>query len=312
MTGEKNRYSTVEKLGRFDDESLSTPRHDEMVIELLNKNTLFKVIPYFKDIAIQKPDLHIFSEWFFSVAYESGQIDGILTYRIINHEPLKDDELTSITTSLNEIITSQEYVSETNVYDFKRYIKELKEAGYYQNHIPEAYRKTMYRLNNYNCSEIIPIYLEETDDIKIIGEGSYDKRYYVPFKPYTKEDVANAWNRVLDEYSNKAKYFDFSDDISIKTEVPIHASNGFIIGYWDVVVLIGDGIKKHESVGSSFILSKYGECFFIEVKPKIDSFGKVMRQLNTYRDRYRDPKIILRTDDLRFKEAFEGQGIRVI
>lgn len=37
MTGEKNRSTTTEKLWKLDDNELSTPKHDELVLMLLNK-----------------------------------------------------------------------------------------------------------------------------------------------------------------------------------------------------------------------------------------------------------------------------------
>lgn len=36
MTGEKNRFKTFEKMNKLDDRQLSTPEHDELVLELLN------------------------------------------------------------------------------------------------------------------------------------------------------------------------------------------------------------------------------------------------------------------------------------
>lgn len=44
MTGEKNRSTTVEKLWKLDDKELSTPKHDELVLMLLNKEYSLKRI----------------------------------------------------------------------------------------------------------------------------------------------------------------------------------------------------------------------------------------------------------------------------
>ena len=53
---------------------------------------------------------------------------------------------------------------------------------------------------------------------------------------------------------------------------------------------------------------------YIEVKPKIDSFGATLRQINTYQRLVRgsNGNIYLFTEDLRFKEEFESQDIKVI
>jgi len=79
----------------------------------------------------------------------------------------------------------------------------------------------------------------------------------------------------------------------IRCEVPIRDGKSlFIIGFWDIYL-------------PKFVMG-------IEVKPYIDSFGKVLRQLNLYRAYPHNCTTILFTKDLRFKEAFESQGIIVI
>ncbi len=45
MTGEKNKFTTTEKLWKLDDETLSTPKHDEMVLWLLEKQNIIKLLP---------------------------------------------------------------------------------------------------------------------------------------------------------------------------------------------------------------------------------------------------------------------------
>ena len=45
MTGEKNRYKTLEKLAKLEDRALSTPAHDELTIKLLDKEYLKTKFP---------------------------------------------------------------------------------------------------------------------------------------------------------------------------------------------------------------------------------------------------------------------------
>lgn len=40
MTGEKDRFKTHEKLWNLDDKQLTTPKHDEMVLKLFNRDYL--------------------------------------------------------------------------------------------------------------------------------------------------------------------------------------------------------------------------------------------------------------------------------
>lgn len=56
MTGEKNRYSSVEKLWKLDDETLKTPVHDEMVLYLLDKENL-KSIKIFRGFLEEREQL---------------------------------------------------------------------------------------------------------------------------------------------------------------------------------------------------------------------------------------------------------------
>lgn len=43
MTGEKNRYKTHEQLWKLEDGDLSTPQHDELVLQLLNPENAMKI-----------------------------------------------------------------------------------------------------------------------------------------------------------------------------------------------------------------------------------------------------------------------------
>lgn len=92
--------------------------------------------------------------------------------------------------------------------------------------------------------------------------------------------------------------------VSIKSEVPIITYNKFIIGYWDVVVNI---IRRHKD-GTVWMDITY----YIEVKPKIDSFGATLRQLNTYRQYCPSQHILLYTPDISYEKEFNSQGISVM
>src|SRR5574344_1951806 len=49
MTGEKNRYKTHEQLWKLDDGGLSTPQHDELVLQLINSNNAIKISTEYKN-----------------------------------------------------------------------------------------------------------------------------------------------------------------------------------------------------------------------------------------------------------------------
>ena len=55
MTGQKDRYTTTEKLLRLDDETLTSPKHDEMIIWSLNKDNILPLINFNNNVV--KPAL---------------------------------------------------------------------------------------------------------------------------------------------------------------------------------------------------------------------------------------------------------------
>ena len=114
-----------------------------------------------------------------------------------------------------------------------------------------------------------------------------DKNYFIKY--------------IIREYSEGL--FDL-ETLDIKSEIPIHSYNSFIIGYWDIVA----------SCISSNHKTKY--YLMVEVKPSIRSFGETLRQINTYKSFFRKVKtevnlVFIFSPDLRFKEQFEGQDIYV-
>ena len=94
-------------------------------------------------------------------------------------------------------------------------------------------------------------------------------------------------------------------DEKVLSEYPIMSSPTFIAGYADIAVLCKyRGLKP--------------QIFLIEVKPLIDSFGAVLRQINSYKqfctesNSYSGVKMYLFTLDSRFDAQFESQGIKVL
>lgn len=132
---------------------------------------------------------------------------------------------------------------------------------------------------------------------------------------------------LLNKDNIKSLFPEFIDeDIKIISEDPLTAGNGFLVGYLDIVINynllredIPDTYRKYSGINPM--------CKYIEVKPIISSFGSTLRQLNTYihylnRKELHNSRTLtqcnipvemyLFTTDLRFKEAFESQGIKVL
>ncbi len=52
--------------------------------------------------------------------------------------------------------------------------------------------------------------------------------------------------------------------------------------------------------------------YFIEIKPHIENFGATLKQLKLYISYGFEDRAYIFTEDLRYKEEFEDQGIKVI
>lgn len=88
--------------------------------------------------------------------------------------------------------------------------------------------------------------------------------------------------------------------INVICEKPISNGNKFLIGYVDIVYEV-----KHP-------LDTYGDSkqdIYIEVKPTIRSFGETLRQINTYRHFEKNAMYVIYSPDIRFRIAFETQGV---
>ena len=57
MTGQKDRYTTAEKLWKLDDETLTTPKHDEIVLWALDKRNILPCVNFNNDMI--KPQLFL-------------------------------------------------------------------------------------------------------------------------------------------------------------------------------------------------------------------------------------------------------------
>lgn len=79
----------------------------------------------------------------------------------------------------------------------------------------------------------------------------------------------------------------------VSYEVPVLAGNGFVVGYIDILVEV-DYFK-----------------YAVEVKPAINSFGALIRQLNTYSlngRRLGNPVFCVYTHDQEYTAQIESQG----
>jgi hypothetical protein len=228
MTGQKNRYTTTEKLWKLDDDTLETPAHEEMVLWLLDCENIFKLL--------------------------GNPFDNI-----------------------NGVVYFDPFVLECSVFD-----------------------SSMSR----------DIFENETD-----VWGKIKSRRTVE----GNKDRISTWDRMLEDYNTLTNtHYDMlnSDNhgTKIMSETPITAPNGFLVGYTDIKITsvlcdLPHGVFFRQQYAHEY--SVWNNPMFIEVKPKIKSFGETLRQLRTY-EHYLEYTPMLFTTDMKFRSAFESQGIRVL
>lgn len=195
-------------------------------------------------------------------------------------------------------------------------------------------------------------YPHDKNDIKLNEECfpveyQYDSDVRNRFDEFIKssgEYLRPAAKEIFDEFCKLENKL----NVDIKSEVPIiSGSNKFIIGYIDIRYNIKGFIQRtlfksdtlcnfeydyQKSYNSdiehkTFSIYPRGEITIynysmnikrsnvsinVEVKPKIDSFGETLRQINTYKTYLPDDIFVIYSPDTRFKEAFETQGIKFI
>lgn len=104
--------------------------------------------------------------------------------------------------------------------------------------------------------------------------------------------------------------------VKIQSEQPIMSSPTFIAGYADLIITPKYGYLRKDIDKIIWGEESDFSCL-IEIKPYIDSFGAVLRQLKSYqrfwiRSRKTTKKICLFTLDTRFDAQLESQEINVL
>jgi hypothetical protein len=181
---------------------------------------------------------------------------------------------------------------------------------------PEHDEMVIWLLNIENLKIIIP---ELSNWIDLIDEAYYEDCKFVESEIKKIESGEGSYynnDRVLEQFKGYLKKS--KPEVIINSEVPIKDNNDFISGYWDIEILIRAVVMPirigFEDAQNVKVLYEIPDRLYIEVKPVIDSFGTTLRQLNTYKSLVEGSSgnIYLFTEDSRFKEQFESQGIKVI
>ena len=234
MTGEKNRFKTSEQLWKFQDETLTTPAHDELICYLLDNHTILQKIPA---LAYGGVDCGAILSREYGFKFESYNVTDIYA-KCYTEIP--------ITNGINNFIIGY-WDLVVNIY-FDAQIKDTSKR--------------------YNYTG--PVFVE-----RLIGatDEECNQFFRVKFGKTSVEGVFNILQKIQVSKDNFPK-----------------------------------------CLGCNEMKNLFMKRLYIEVKPKIASFGNTIRQLRTYQMYTNDAidATILFTPDLRFKPQFESQGIKVI
>ncbi len=119
------------------------------------------------------------------------------------------------------------------------------------------------------------------------------------------------------------------EHVKIHAEEYIVSSSGFRVGAPDIIFVVPRFICKncdstHKNsdrcpICDSEDVVKFSDDrphhytrYFIEIKPKIENFGMTLKQLKLYISYGYEERAYIFTNDLRFNQEFESQGIKVL
>lgn len=280
MTGEKNRFKTTEKLWDLDDKQLKSPEHDAMVLWLMDETNS-------KDLIHNALINHSDTTWI------------MLDKKYEIEKPLED----------NFNITS-----ESPIMSSKTFI-----AGYADLIFKVLYRDVLTKHSNSISEE----YIKRAKDVTSIDEmislineycnsNKEDMRLFS--KDYNCVTFSKQYNRntmSVDEF-NSLKVMDFVGNVleiksnfnicEIDSEEIDYEISDWVNGEKDLCLIHGIG---------GFNLNYNCSCL-VEVKPYIDSFGAVLRQIKSYKKFSNYDEYCLFTFDHRFDKQFESQNIKVL
>lgn len=293
MTGEKNRFKTTEKLWDLDDKQLKTPVHDAMILWLMDEDNL-KALLY--DCCYKET-----YEFFTENEYELDEcVDVEVTCR--SERPIMS--------------------SETFIAGYADLVTEFTFTKYVSKEVCPIDKKWYKKLMQIKYVEEMDLLLKE-----YFGDPSFEAKRH--------DDDYDFDKCYFDKEGNEVGSYNFDEETGvIKHRYPsnYNYSNGHrVIDLFEVCADFWLNIRKESfssskqrwlQYGNKYVGENYGCNCLIEVKPYIDSFGAVLRQINSYKRFYNKRTILhekrvnttfcLFTFDKRFDKQFASQGIKML
>jgi hypothetical protein len=290
MTGEKNRGVSLEKLWKLDDETLTTPEHDRLVMLFFDVDFKRKFVSFI----------------------ERGSNDVVIT-----GVSVKDLEYRTVAKNRDGFFVPAFIPCENNysIADSTARKHQTKHCPYPKKVLEHLCPKEPVECNAESINRRDAI----TQEWQRLWE-IYSACHYTTWKLKNETDIIQKRIDMIpvikQQLISSIKTADILDwyTVDIQSEVPIvTGGNKFIVGYWDIIVTITPKHRTKDHI--EYQRATTAKRLFIEAKPVIDSFGKVLRQLNTYREHQKmgaSDYIVLFTEDVTFQSAFENQGVPVI
>ena len=297
MTGEKNRFKTTEKLWDLDDKQLKSPQHDAMVLWLMDEDNLK---PLLSPLTIEKKHNDFFNNSLGEGDFYRDDMD------IDSEKPIMSSP--TFIAGYADLVVHWDYVKlgkrEPCLISKKWYAK-----TYGVEYVDELQEIVKEHLKNNDCE--FNCYFEdeiEGNEIDIIY--LFDE---VEVSPWDYDDYGFDSSRDFKEYCIiKKKYrkkhhpvIDFMYNVLGNKDTEYHIPQRSLHTW----------LKQEEDYREYYISHNN---FLIEVKPYIDSFGAVLRQIKSYKRfngacaGYGDDYYCLFTLDSQFDKQFESQGIHVL
>ena len=275
LTGQKNRFKTHEKLWNIDDKQLKTPKHDALVLWLMDETNLRQ---YIGNIPVYSVGHRYSNKW------NEGTHDN---YKISSEVP---------------IMSSRTFIAGYG--DIVVHIEREKKEEYEE--FPLSIEWVEKILNCRCVKELLNLVRQYTndDELELVHYDSTKIRYvYKDNEPLIDSDG----DSVKVYYSNQFTEFKTLEYMIIDFLKSIHIE--FDLNEFRKGDILDWAIRK------SKFRYKYSSGKFsvlIEIKPYIDSFGAVLRQIKSYKTFSGYGEYWLFTLDDRFDKQFESQNIRVI
>lgn len=302
MTGEKNRFKTTEKLWDLDDKQLKSPNHDAMVLWLMDETNLKNTIKFHCKLI----DTY---EWYDDICGENEVITDIIS--IASEKP--------IVASSNGFIGG--YADLTGSWKYTKcveyvecpldiqWVKKIKEAETVSD-IEKLVKE--YGADSFSRCLKDEYYNDICEEWWVDKDGERIRKVVEsPWRDDKPEDADTWHDFVVDTEYIIRGYYDKTTPLELKL-VDFMTNAGIYYG-------------PQNDLESWVLRDKYFHklkhrrmSFLIEVKPYIDSFGAVLRQIKSYKEFVRRNHrsdydfYFLFTFDDRFDNQFESQGITVL